>query len=202
MNDGAPKRKPGRPPSTEARARALQAAREILSSDGLNALTIEAVASRSGTGKPTLYRHWANALELGMDALMQDMAPALPPDLETAPKAAIMRQLDRLIESLSAPKGAQIMQALALCDGDSEMAERFRKHMLQESREAARTVLQRFVETGQLKPPEDMDVLLDTLFAPVYYRLLAGNTPLDKALPAQLVETAFAALEPDAPEEG
>ena len=202
MNDGAPKRKPGRPPSTEARARALQAAREILSTDGLNALTIEAVASRSGTGKPTLYRHWANALELGMDALMQDVAPALPPDLEASPKAAIIRQLDRLIESFSPPKGAQIIQALALCDGGNEMAQRFRQHLLYEGRDATRAMLLGFIEKGQLKQPQDMDVFLDALFAPVFYRLLAGDDPLNKALPAQLVDAAFAALEPDATEEG
>ncbi|MEX0340836.1 MAG: TetR/AcrR family transcriptional regulator [Arenibacterium sp.] len=201
MNDGAQKRKPGRPPSTQAREKALHAARNILHESGLGALTIEAVASRSGTGKPTLYRHWANALELGMDALIADMSPALPPDLENAPRAAIIRQLDRFVEVLSPPRGRQIVHALALCDAERAVSERFRIHVLDKSRDAARETILHFVARGQLQAPRDMDILLDSLFAPLFFRVLTGHG-VDKALPAQLVDTAFAPLEPGSPREG
>ncbi|MEX0281504.1 MAG: TetR/AcrR family transcriptional regulator [Arenibacterium sp.] len=198
MNEEPQKRKRGRPLSQEARQRALHAAAEILNSKGLDALTIESVASRSGTGKPTLYRHWANALELGMDALMQEFVPPLPSNLESTPRAALMRQLDRTIEMLAPPRGTQIVKALANRDNTSEIAKRFRAHVLEKSRAAARDILERFVARGDLLAPKDMELLLDVLFAPLFYRVLMGDIPLDKALPAQLVDIAFATLEPNA----
>ena len=90
------KRKPGRPPSPQARARALKAAQEILLRDGFGRLTIEAVATASGTGKPTIYRHWANATELAMEALIADTDPVALPDTRTAPRAALMRRFASL----------------------------------------------------------------------------------------------------------
>ena len=61
----------GRPPSKVARSKALKAAVEILMELGFGRLTIDAVAARSGVGKPTIYRNWANASELAMAALME-----------------------------------------------------------------------------------------------------------------------------------
>jgi AcrR family transcriptional regulator len=46
----------GRPRSEEARRAIMKAARELLAEGGPGALTMEAVASRAGVGKPTVYR--------------------------------------------------------------------------------------------------------------------------------------------------
>ena len=48
-----PPRLRGRPPSEAARNKALQAARDILLSEGFGRLTIEAVVAKSGISKPT-----------------------------------------------------------------------------------------------------------------------------------------------------
>jgi AcrR family transcriptional regulator len=202
MNDTPGKRGRGRPPSMEARDKAIAAARDILMEAGLDKLSIESVARRSGTGKPTLYRHWANALELAMEVLMQEVDPALPPDIEASPRAAIMRQLDRLVEILNAPLGGAVVKAMALSGPQSEIAERFREHFLLKSRRATHTLLTRFIQSGDLAAPEDIEVFLDMLYGPLFLRVLAGHERLDKSLPGALVETAFAALAPGSRTEG
>ena len=46
------------------RERILQAARELFYRDGINAVSVDAVASAAGTNKMTLYRHFASKDEL------------------------------------------------------------------------------------------------------------------------------------------
>ncbi|PJE36518.1 TetR family transcriptional regulator [Pseudooceanicola lipolyticus] len=190
------KRKPGRPPSPQARARALKAAQEILLRDGFGRLTIEAVATASGTGKPTIYRHWANATELAMEALIADTDPVALPDSRTAPRAALMRQLDRLVTAFSTTRGRQIALALASADPDSEFTRAFRNRVILACREDGRALIERVIAADNLTAPPDLDVLLDMIYGPLFFRLLAGHQPLDRALPGAIVDTAFAALTP------
>ena len=189
------KRKPGRPPSPEARARALKAAQEILLRDGFGRLSIESVAAASGTGKPTIYRHWANATELAMEALLTDIGTTAPPQTRETPRAALIRQLDRLVTAFATPRGRQIAQMLASADADSELSRAFRNRVILHSREEGRQLILRFLHDGRLHAPPDMETLLDMIYGPIVFRLLAGHQPLDRALPGALVATAFAALE-------
>ena len=109
MSQVPEKRKPGRPRSAEARRKALKAAQDILLREGFGRLTIEAVAAASGTGKPTLYRHWANAQELTMEALIADVEGDDMPETHESPRAALMRQLDRLITAFASTRVIQVM---------------------------------------------------------------------------------------------
>lgn len=188
-----PSRKPGRPPSAAARARALAAARDILLRDGFGRLTIEAVAAASGTGKPTLYRHWANAQELAMEALI---AEAPGPDIATGsdPQEALTAQLSRLVQAFATTRGRQITQALAAADPDSEFTRAFRNRVILASREAGRDLITRAVAEGRVTPAPDIETLLDMIYGPLFFRLLAGHQPLTPDMARSIAATAFAAL--------
>ena len=53
----------------------LDATRELLADGDVGSLTVEAVASRSGVAKTTIYRRWRDKWELALDAVMIDMIP-------------------------------------------------------------------------------------------------------------------------------
>lgn len=54
----------------------LDVTRELLAEEGdVGALTVEAVATRSGVAKTTIYRRWRDKWELALDAVMIDMLP-------------------------------------------------------------------------------------------------------------------------------
>lgn len=170
-------RRPGRPPSAAARLKALRAAQALLLSEGLGRLTMDAVAARSGVGKPTLYRHWANALELAMAALMLDA--------DTAPGGATLQaQLRALVAAFGAGRGRQIAQALAAADPETEIARAFRNQVIWKSREAGRRLV------GERVPAEEVEVLLDMIYGPLFYRLLAGHLPLDRDFADRLAALA------------
>ena len=185
----------GRPPSPAARRKALTAAHELLMAEGLGRLSIEAVSSRSGVGKPTIYRHWANASELAMEALMVGF-PA--PDGATRPglAAALEAQIATLTQAFATTRGRQIAMALATADPESEFTRAFRNRVILSSREAGRALIVAAAETGEIALPPDIEVVLDMIYAPLLYRLLAGHQPLDAALPAALAAGAMRLMAP------
>ncbi len=59
--------------ATPPRERILQAARELFYRDGINAVSVDAIAAAAGTNKMTLYRHFASKDEL-VAAYLQSLA--------------------------------------------------------------------------------------------------------------------------------
>ena len=63
------KRKAVRPRSAESHQAILKATIELLTEEGFEAMSIEAIAARAGVGKTTIYRRWSSKTELVIDAL-------------------------------------------------------------------------------------------------------------------------------------
>ncbi|MCB1348924.1 MAG: TetR/AcrR family transcriptional regulator [Maritimibacter sp.] len=196
MSQAHEKPKPrGRPPSPAARRKALAAAHELLMAEGLGRLSIEAVANRSGVGKPTIYRHWANASELAMEALMVGF-PAMGSTARPGLEAALEAQIATLTRAFATTRGRQIAMALATADPESEFTRAFRNRVILSSREAGRVLIGAAAEAGEIAQPQDIEVVLDMIYAPLLYRLLAGHQPLDEALAPALAAGALRLLAP------
>ena len=183
----------GRPPSKAARAKALAAAVDILMEQGFGRLTIDAVSSRSGVGKPTIYRNWANASELAMAALMESQ-----PDTRLQ-KAGVLsdrleHQITAIVAAFATTRGRQIGLALAAADQDSEMTRAFRNRVILSGREVGRGLIMEAVRDGEIAAPETIEVILDMIYAPIFYRLLVGHLPLDAAFAKALVSNGMSVL--------
>jgi len=190
MKDAKPR---GRPPSAAAREKALAAAHTILMEEGFGRLTVEAVAARSGVGKATLYRNWTNACELAMAALI-DGVPLVQAGGETGLKAALTAQMQALVKAFATTRGRQIAMTLAAADPESEMTRAFRNRVILSSREAGRNLILDATRRGEILPPVDIDTLLDMVYGPVFYRILAGHQPLNAAFAERLAENALTIL--------
>lgn len=185
----------GRPPSPAARRKALAAAHDILMTEGFGRLTIEAVAARSGVGKPTIYRHWSNASELAMEALMA----GFPDPDDHAPRGleqALAAQIGALVLAFATTRGRQIAMALATADPESEFTRAFRNRVILSSRAAGRRLIEEAAARGEIAAPDQIEVLLDMIYAPLLYRLLAGHQPLDADLARGLAAGALRLLAP------
>ncbi len=190
MNDVKPR---GRPPSPAAREKALAAAHAILMEEGFGRLTVEAVAARSGVGKATLYRNWTNACELAMAALI-DGAPTEARPTENGLKVALTAQMRALVKAFATTRGRQIAMTLAAADPESEMTRAFRNRVILSSREAGRQLITEAVRRGEIPPPVEIETLLDMVYGPVFYRILAGHQPLNAAFADGLADNAVTIL--------
>jgi len=181
----------GRPRSMRAWKAVLDVATEILERDGYGALTVDAIAAGAGVSKATIYRWWSDKADVAMDAVLAAIESEIPvPDTGSLRKD-LEQQLINVVDMLTKTShGPAIAGLIAEIQSNERVGEAFRENFLRSRREAAFTVLRRGRERGELNKGIDFDVAVDSLYGPVYYRLLLGHQPLDrkfgKALLAQL----------------
>jgi AcrR family transcriptional regulator len=168
----------------------VRAARELLDEVGLTGLTIEAVAARSGVSKPTIYRSWPNAQALAMTAFLETTTPDVSFRRSGSALGDLRAQLRKVAETFATRTGRNVAAMMAAAQGETELAKAFRNHFILESREEGRRLLARGIEDGELRADIDIDVTLDLIYAPLYFRLLVGHGPLDAAFTDRLLEHA------------
>jgi AcrR family transcriptional regulator len=189
-----PTRPPGRPRCVETCAAIRRAALEMLEQVGFAALTVEGIAARAGVGKTTLYRWWPNKAGVVMDAFLDAYGGCSPfPDTGCV-REDLRQQLRLAVQLLVGPKGRAVAALLGGLRTTPELAEAFRTRWLRPRREEARRTLLRGVERGQVRRDVDYDAAVDALYGPLYFRLLTGHAPLNRAFADALTETVMAGI--------
>ena len=184
----------GRPRSAQARAAVLQAARDILDERGITAVTMEGVAERAGVGKPMLYRSWRNAHELAMAALLDSSGGETVARQSDEALADLRRQLRKVAAVFASRIGRQVAQVIAQSDEETELSKAFRTHFILARREEGRALLSEAMEQGAVRRDIDLDVALDMIYGPLFYRLLVGHKPLNAESTDTLLSHAVSGL--------
>jgi len=192
----APVRGRGRPRSAAARAKVLEAARALLDSAGPGAVTIEAVAARSGVSKPTIYRTWPNASAVLMAALMASDAPPRGAGSSRSPIAMLHRQLRGIAATFASRTGRAVTMILAASDPETELSRAFRHHFILARREEGRHLLEAAAAARELRADLDIDVALDLLYGPIFFRILLGHAAVDETFCGRLLEQLLAGWAP------
>ena len=178
----------GRPRDEGARLAILRAAREMLERGGVAAVTMEGVAQRAGVGKPTVYRHWPNALAVAMAALLEDPPAEAESRAARGAMPALRRQLRQIATLFATPMGRSVTMMLASADQDTELSKAFRNHFIMARRTDGKALLAAAIADGVLRPDFDVEVALDMIYGPLFYRLLAGHARLDAAFTDALLD--------------
>lgn len=184
----------GRPPSQAARRAILRAARQLLDEGGLLSVTMEGIAARAGVGKPTIYRHWSNRYEVVMAAMMEAARPVEPPSSPGAPLVALRRQLHGVAGLFASATGRNVAAMLVSGYGETELSKAFRLHFVQARRDEARAMLRQGVATGEIRPGIDIELALDLIYGPIFYRLMMAHAPLDAAFVDALLDEVLAGI--------
>jgi len=181
--------------SEQARRSVLHAADGLLVEHGFARLTIEGIAARAGVAKQTIYRWWSSKTDVLMDAFIEDAAEDLrPPD--TGDLARDLRgHLRRLAWFLTDSDAGAVFRALAgQAQHDVDVARRLRAEHLSHQRARDRLPLERAVERGELPGSTDIDLAVDHLVGPIYYRVLVTGQPVPEPFTDALVDALLAQL--------
>jgi AcrR family transcriptional regulator len=183
----------GRPRDPRTRAAILAAARALLERGGLTAVTIEAIAQKAGVSRPTIYRYWSNAPAVAMAAFLE--ASGAPDAARSArtPLAALRGQLHAVADAFAAPTGRSVAAMVAAAQSETELAKAFRHEFIARNRDATRLLLERCIEDGLVVPPADVELALDLIFGPLFYRLLMGHAPITRAFVDRLLDAVIPA---------
>ncbi len=195
--NGNGKRPPGRPRSEHARLSILRSTLDVLSKTGFSGLTIEEVSARAGVGKATVYRWWPHKGALIADAFASSTISNLRfPD--TGSLATDMsRQMRQLVKVLSSPRGRIVSAILAAGQSDQEVIAAFRERFLKPRRQEAYATLRRGILRGELRRDVDLDLLLDSLYGPIYMRFLIQHDRLTPRVVDKLCASVLAGVRPN-----
>ena len=175
------KRAPGRPRSEEARLSILRSTLKLLAEKGFSELTIEAVAAHAAVGKATVYRWWPDKAALIADAFASNTTSELHfPDTGSLRKD-MSQQMEQLIKILRSRRGRIVSAMLGAGQNDPNLIAAFRERFMMPRRREAYATLRRAIKRGQLRKNVDMDLILDSLYGPIYMRFLIQHDRLTPA---------------------
>src|SRR5664280_751247 len=171
-----------------SRRATLDAALALLRADGYGAMTIERIAARAGVGKQTIYRWWPSKGAVVFEALLEDLRVSLTFDDTGDLRADLTTQVMALSRVFASPDGRHMAALIGGAQGDPDLAQALLEHWVRPRRRYAMAFLQQAKDRGQLRPDLDLEVGIDIIWAPLYYRLLLHYAPLDDGRGVGLVE--------------
>ena len=189
-------RAPGRPRSEQARLAILRSTLKILGKHGFSDLTIEDVAAHAGVGKATVYRWWPNKAALIADAFASSTTRALHfPDTGSV-YSDMSQQMRQLVKIFRSRRGRIVSAILGGGQSDRDLIAAFRERFLRPRRLEAYATLGRAIRRGELREDIDMDLLLDSLYGPIYMRFLIRHNNLTPEFIDHLCELVLRGAHP------
>jgi AcrR family transcriptional regulator len=196
MTQATKPRGPGRPLEERPRQAAVEATLELIAEHGIGGLTTNAVAERAGISKATMYRRWRSKEELVVDAVAALVSDIVVPDTGST-RDDLLALMRGAVATYSGSVEAGVMPSLVdAMSRDAALARAIREGFLARRRAALRAVLERGVERGDLRTGLDVELALDTLGGPLFYRLLVTGGPLDERLAEGVVELIMRGFAP------
>jgi AcrR family transcriptional regulator len=163
-----------------------------MAQEGETGLAVERVAARAGVSKATIYRRWSS-----MDEVLLAAVEGLAEAIDTPDTGDLRRDLLAIADSLTGlfagPHVARLVATLAAqMASRPELARAVRDGFLAGRRRAAADALAREQRRGGLRDGVDLEVAVDLLAAPFYYRLLMTGDPIDGSFAERVVDAVLA----------
>ncbi|MFI6316289.1 TetR/AcrR family transcriptional regulator [Nonomuraea sp. NPDC050556] len=152
----------------------LAAAIELIKEVGYARVSVEAIAARAGVGKQTIYRWWPSKAAVVFDAFLA-LNPAAPGELpDTGDIVADLRLvLHATVAEFNDPDFEAAYRALNTdVQDDPALGERMREQVLRPTLATVKRRLAAAQEAGQVRRDVDLDVVVEVLYGPFYYRWL------------------------------
>ncbi len=165
-----------RPGGRSARVQAAvhQAVRDLTALHGREALTIPQIAVQAGVTPSTIYRRWGDLAELLADVSLERMRDETGPPDTGSFRGDLLAWGEQFLEEMSSGPGRQMLKDVLSASGYGDGSAPCQ--CLQITAGQVTVMVERARSRGQVTP--SVDCVLDTVVAPIIYRLLMGvDTP-------------------------
>jgi AcrR family transcriptional regulator len=191
---------PGRPRSERAHEAILEATLDLLVEEGFSSMSIEAVATRAGVGKATIYRRWPSKADLVAEAVARLKDHELH-DVDTGnvreDLASLWHQAFRTAKSGSGEVTELMIKLMSARARHPELQEAFVRHVIEPRRRIVANVLRRGIERGEVRADLDIELAMDVLMGLAAYRSMvdAGHgAPLSGGTIEQAIELVLGGI--------
>lgn len=181
----------GRPRSVDATEAVRSAALALAYEGGVGHATAVRIAERSGVAKTTIYRRWPNAAAIVMDAFLDEISPLIRYRRKDDVCATFVSAIKELARALRGPRGELLRHLLGAAQSDVELQKAFWNNWIAPRRLQAKEVIAEAKALGQLRQDVNEDVLIDSLFGAVYYRLMIPYAEVSATYVEALVAQVF-----------
>jgi AcrR family transcriptional regulator len=177
----------GRPRDERIDSDVVAAVLETLRTRGYRAVTIDGIARMVKRARTSLYRRWRSKRHLVAYAVLTAMGerPAsdtgeLRQDLEAA--------VGTLLTAFAGPLGQALAGLVADMAHDRALARLMRSEVLAARRSSMRAAFDRARARRQARHDLDVELVLDMLTGPFYYRALFGHAPITRGMTSAVVD--------------
>ncbi len=162
---------------------------------GYARLSMEAVAKRAGVGKSALYRRWSSKQEMAL-AVLAAFSVEQSDIADTGSLRGDLREmLGGVANWLSHPQFSRILPDLvAEMARTPDLSELVEGMIGRPRRARGLVILERAIERGELDRDTDLELVLDVLAAPIYWRLTVRDGDMEPQYLDKLVALISRAL--------
>ena len=169
---------------------------KTLKSGGYRSVTIDGIARKVGRARSSLYRRWPSKRHLVAYAVVSELGenPAadtgnIGDDLEAV--------VGTLMRAFRGPLGPALAGIVADMAQDPALASTIRQHVLAPRRRSMREALERGRLRGEVRDGFDVELVLDMLTGPFYFRTLFGHAAISRRTIRDVVECVLRIVSPD-----
>jgi AcrR family transcriptional regulator len=177
----------GRPRDERIDTEVVSVVLNTLRNEGYGAVTIEGVARQIGRARTSLYRRWPSKPNLVAYAVVSEMG-----DKPAADTGGLRGDLEAAVETLrkafAGPLGHALAGLVADMAQDPALATSIRQQVISARRKSMREALERARKRGEARSGLDVELVLDMLTGPFYYRTLFGHAPVTREMTRLVVE--------------
>jgi AcrR family transcriptional regulator len=185
----------GRPKNQCIDAEVVAAVLEGLRLRGYRGVTIEGIARQVMRARTSLYRRWPSKRHLVADAVVAELGAQPAPDTGSLRKD-LEAAVGTLLTAFSGTMGKALPGLVADMALDPALARMIREKVLVARRRSIRAAFERGMARGESGRGFDIDVLIDMLTAPFYFRALFGHLPSTSATVDTVVDYVLSIVRP------
>jgi len=186
----------GRPRDERIDTEVISAVLTALRNGGYSAVTIDGIARKVKRARTSIYRRWPSKRHLVAYAVLNEMGDNPAADTGGGLRADLEAVVETLLNAFAGPLGQALAGLVADMAEDAELAETIRQEVLAARRKSMREALVRATARGEIRADLDVELVLDMLTGPFYFRTLFGHAPLSRRMTRDIVDYVLRAVAP------
>ncbi|BFU43840.1 TetR/AcrR family transcriptional regulator [Krasilnikovia sp. MM14-A1004] len=180
-------RRPGRPREERVTGAVLSAVLELVTEQGMAAVTMDAVAARAGVSKPAIYRRWPGKHDLVIAAAENRIGELTVPDMGDF-RAELRAVLDARLAAYRMPGTSRLLAGMITAVEEGGDASGVYRAYVSRIMGETRKILERGIARGDVRGDVDVQAAATMVAAPLVFRLVMEQRLPDERFAADVAD--------------
>lgn len=185
----------GRPRDTRIDMAVVAAVLNALERGGYRAVTIDGIAKNVDRPRSSLYRRWSSKRHLVAYAVVSELGENPAANTGTL-RGDLLSAVRTLWRAFRGPLGHALAGLVADMAQDAALAASIRRQVFTPRRRSMREAIARAHARGEVRNDLDVELVLDMLTGPFYFRTLFGHASMSRNNTEQIVDCLLRVINP------